>query len=99
MSSSGYLLIVRVSGVWQKCSLSNTVLERYLSLRLECGDFLYLKEHTSGWSDTLVHCALYRITMGYLEEQYLPDTNTVLLIVDFHDNPSHYHDMSNHSYT
>jgi len=37
--------------------------------------------------------------MGYLEEQYLPDTNIVLLRVDFHDDRSRYHDMSTHSYS
>lgn len=54
-----------------------------------------MKKHTPGWSDALFfHCALYKTTIGYLEEQYLPDTNIVLLKVNFHDNPSHYHDIS-----
>lgn len=57
-----------------------------------------MEEHTPGWSDTqFVHCALCGITMGYLEDQYLPDTNIAPLRVYFHDNPSHYHDISTHS--
>lgn len=54
-----------------------------------------LFERAYSWLVKHRFCPLwYRIIMGYLEQEYFPDTNIVLLRVDFHDNLSHYHDMS-----